>query len=204
MWENTYQLLGQIITALGGSIAVLIVFLSIFKSIFTKYIEQIIITTSEKSIEKLKNSFTRSLSAYELLLKKEFDYFESVDFIYADLIVEVLDLTDAIHNRLEKSNEEQRKDCIEHILKILNYIPVLKNKAYIYQAYIPRSILTPSLDLVGVLQNSVKIWDEALKNFGNTDIDYSGVDSTQEEIIRCIASVEAAINIRLHELSSSK
>lgn len=57
--------------------------LGVCKGIFEKYIYTQIGKSAEKELEKAKSSFSRSFTAYEILLKKEFEYYESIDKIYA-------------------------------------------------------------------------------------------------------------------------
>lgn len=57
----------EIFIQLGGTVSIIIAFLIFFKNILNKYIETIIESSAQKSIEKIKNQFSKTLSAYDLL-----------------------------------------------------------------------------------------------------------------------------------------
>lgn len=198
--------LKEILAAIGGGAAVLIGLLAFGKSIINKYIDTLIETSAEKNIRKLENRFARSLSAYEFLLKKEMNYYESIDLIYAELIVRVQDCCGEI---LEKENE--RSDRCEKARDELTYLlqntPVLKSCALQYQAYIPHDIFKANSDVIGVLQEKARIIHPELKKLfegKECEIDKPAVEDAQKEILMAIAVAEFAISRRLKILSESE
>ena len=92
--------LKDLLIELGGTISIIITCLVFLKNILKKYINTIIETSADKSIEKIKNKYSRTLTAYEILLKKEFEYYEKKDCIFADLIVDIQDFKSSTINEL--------------------------------------------------------------------------------------------------------
>ena len=93
--------LKDLIIAIGGGTTVTIILLTALKSIVEKIVEKAIDTSFEKSTIKLSNRLERTTKAYEILLKKEFDYYARVDEIdkFANVIYPA-DPSHEIHDRI--------------------------------------------------------------------------------------------------------
>lgn len=198
--------LKELLAALGGGMVVLVCFLTFGKSLVSKYLDTLIETSAEKSVKKLENRFARSMTAYEILLKKEFDYYESIDSIYANLIVRVQDCCDEILGKIEKEYSERCEKAREEYGYMLKSIPTLKNNNLQYQAYIPNEIFRANTEVIGTLQRKVgALHPEIKKLFGGDEskIDIQVVEETEKEILMAIAAAEFVISKRLKELSEN-
>lgn len=187
--------------------AVLVGFVAFGKSLVSKYIDTLIEASAEKNIKKLENRFARSMTAYEILLKKEFDYYSKIDAIYAELIVRIQDCCDEILGEIEKERPMRCEDAREELIYILQSIPVLKNYVLLYQVYIPIDIFKASAAVVDVLQEKTRILHSELKKLfddNESDIDRNAVEEAKKEIITTLAVVELSINKRLNNLAESK
>ena len=197
------KILQEVLAAIGGGVVVIIGLLTFGKSIATKFIDTLIEASAEKSIKKLENRFARSLSAYEILLKKELDYYESIDSIYAELIVRVQDCCDEIVE--EKPDYSKRCEAArEELTYLLQNIPVLKNCALQYQAYIPDDIFQINSSVIGVLQEKAKILHPELKKLFDrmeSDIDIAAIKDAEHEMLISLAAAEFSISRRLRALA---
>lgn len=75
------EILKNILTAIGGSVTVATIIFTLLRNIAEKYIGSLIENSANKELEKAKSKLSRSMSAYELLLNKEFEYYQNIDKI---------------------------------------------------------------------------------------------------------------------------
>lgn len=200
------NLLKEILIHLGGTVSIIIACLIFFKNILNKYIDTIIESSAQKSIEKLKNQFSKTLSAYELLLKKEFEYYESIDCILADLIVDIQDFKSNTINEFD-FDIEKRLDIVSNAsLRILKSIISIKRNSLLYQSYIPRSIMHNSTLVVVKLQENANLISNSFKllqDLKEDEINMEQIKSFSEDILLLIANLETSISIRLRELANT-
>ena len=200
------NLLNEILIQLGGTVSIIIVCLIFFKNILNKYIDTIIESSAQKSIEKLKNQFSKTLSAYELLLKKEFEYYESIDCILADLIVDIQDFKSNSINEFD-FDIEKRLDIVSNAsLRILKSIISIKRSSLLYQSYIPRSIMHNSTLVVVKLQENANLISNSFKllqDLKEDEINIEQIKSFSDDILLLIANLETSISIRLRELANT-
>ena len=200
------EILKELLAALGGGIIVLTGFLYFCKGIVNKYIDSLIETSAEKNIKKIENKFARSISAFELLLKKEFDFYESIDTLLAELIVHIQDChsgitePDLYEDRVSQCN--MTRDTFARLLKI---IPELKNYNLRYQPYIPKEIFSATTALISTLQNSSDVLLTELKKvFDNKieDVNVEAITEIKDCVLMDIAFLELKIKSRLNSLSN--
>ena len=199
--------LKEILAALGGGMVVLISFLTFGKSIVSKYIDTLIEASAEKNIKKLENRFARSMSAYEILLKKEFDYYESIDSTYAELIVRVQDCCAEILGRIEKEFSDRCENAKEELVFMIQCIPPLKNSTLQYQPYIPDEIFKANSMVINTLQEKVRILRlelEKLFDRNETEIDTQSVENAEKEILMAVTAAEFSISRRLRILAGNE
>lgn len=200
------NLLNEILIQLGGTVSIIIACLIFFKNILNKYIDTIIESSAQKSIEKFKNQFSKTLSAYELLLKKEFEYYESIDCILADLIVDIQDFKSNTINEFD-FDIEKRLDIVSNAsLRILKSIISIKRSSLLYQSYIPRSIMHNSTLVVVKLQENANLISNSFKllqDLKEDEINIEQIKSFSDDILLLIANLETSISIRLRELANT-
>lgn len=207
----------EIIIAIGGGTTVAVAILAIFQSIIVKMIDKAIDTSFEKSTIKLTNKLEkstikltnkleRSTRAYDVLLKKEFDYYEKVDPYMATLVPLVQDLeywsTECNKDDLEYAKEKYR----EQLLKYLQIISKIKNDVVMFQPYIPTNVFKSISALVETMQYDLqylKYVGEVLYEKNSGDIDVNKMQEIREKVLMAVAHVEYRIKNRLTELSSN-
>lgn len=199
------ELIKEVLAAIGGGAVAIVILLKLFKGIIEKYIDTMIATSAEKNIEKLKNKFARNMSAYEFLIKKEFEYYEKIDSIYAELIVIVQDISQGLCNKnkfdLNKNSELLAGDITRYVKLTMQ----LKNYIWTYQAYVPKDIFSIASGNVKVLQEKVDIINNCLMEIQKSG-DYLDEKDERvlfyEDILAHIAIMENAIKNRLETLSA--
>lgn len=190
----------ELLVALGGGTAAAIAILTIFKSLAVKLFEKAIDTSFEKSTIKLTNKLERSTKAYEILLKKEFDFYEKTDPYMATLVPLVQDLK----YYAEQSENSGKEKYRELLLQYLKMIPELKNNSVLFQPYIPEDIFTAVSTLLALMQEDMRYLGDVgtiLYEKQPGEINVEKMEEIQEKILLAIALVETRIKARLTELS---
>ena len=195
----------DLLIELGGTISIIIACLLFFKNILKKYIDTIIESSADKSIEKLKNKYSRTLTAYDILLKKEFEYYEKIDCIFADLIVDIQDFKSSTINEFGFDIEKRFDIAKSTGLKLLETIINLKKFSLLYQSYIPDNIFDYSMSIIGELQENCDLISDSLKLLGDKQEDKLNLNAIKDftsKILLLIANTEVSIKTRLQDLSN--
>lgn len=181
------ELLKYALELVGGISVVVCTTLAICKDVFEKYIYTQIKKSAEKELEKAKNSFSRSFTAYEILLKKEFQYYESIDKIYAKVIVDVQDVGFYSIEKHDLKSEFRCENLKEISLRLLQAIKELKNLNLLYQVYVPIEIFSVTGQVVIAMQDNCEL---ILNTTANV---FEGKECDEEKIKEFINSVLAEI-----------
>lgn len=195
----------DLLIELGGTISIIIACLLFFKNVLKKYIDTIIESSADKSIEKLKNKYSRTLTAYDILLKKEFEYYEKIDCIFADLIVDIQDFKSSTINEFGFDIEKRFDIAKSTGLKLLETIINLKKFSLLYQSYIPDNIFNYSMSIIEELQENCDLISNSLKFLGDKQEDKLNLNAIKDftsKILLLIANTEVSIKTRLQDLSN--
>lgn len=198
------EILEKLLIAMGGGATAIIAFLTIFKSMFFKVFDKAINTTFDKNFEKYRNKLSRRTTAYEILLKKEFDFYERLDIYLATLVPLVQDLVyymkcDETYDQ-SKQYENYRKELITY----LEIIPKFKNDCILYQSYIPEDLWIEVTSLISEMQKELKFWGETAKSLFSLeeqDININKAEEISFSILNQISKLEFSVKNRLIKLS---
>lgn len=195
--------LNDLIVAIGGGTIVLVGILTIFKNLFIKIFETGIETSFEKNLEKYRNKLSRSIKAYEILLEKEFTYYNSLDPHLATLVPLVQDLVYYSDMSQEMELAFRQTRYKENLLKFIEMVPKLKNDVVLFQPYIPTQVFDRVSNLIGAMQHNLSIWNHAGKViFGKKEgtIDLKKEEEISDVILLHVAAIESGIKSRLDQL----
>lgn len=196
--------LNNLIIAIGGGTVVLVGVLTILKNLFIKLFEAGIETSFEKNIEKYRNKLSRSTKAYEILLEKEINYYNSLDPHLATLVPLIQDLVYYSDMSIEMEITFRQTHYKDNLLKFLEMIPKLKNDIVLFQPYIPTQIFSRVSNLIGAMQHDLNVWSHAgdvvfEKNEGSIDIQKE--KEICDAILIRVAAIETGIKARLEQLT---
>jgi len=198
------ELLEKFLIAVGGGATALVAVLTIFKSMFLKVFEKAIDITFDKNIEKYRNKLSRSTAAYELLLKKEFEFYDKLDPSLATLVPLVQDLVYYARGNNDIDKPMQCEKYREHLLAYLKMIPEMKNEILLHQPYIQQNVFAAVSKLIEEMQKELFFFEETAKSlFGENDnaIDEIKAEEISKVVLMCVAHIEVVIKKRLTELS---
>ncbi len=196
----------ELLIAIGGGATVTIVLLTILKSIVSKIVDKAIDTSFEKSTIKFSNKLERTTKAYEILLKKEFDYYEKVDPYMATLVPLVQDLAYWATKSQEGDPNTAKEKYRDLLLKYLKMIPEIKNDSVLFQPYVPVGIFEAVTVLLKNMQADLQFLElEGEILFGKTEgeIDTDKLKEISDKVLMSVALIEARVKNRLTELSGS-
>jgi hypothetical protein len=177
---------------------ILPIIISIISAIWTAYIGS--------RQKKLENKLSRSIAAYDIILKKEFEYYQETDAILADLIVHINDIESSVLNDypLELPREKRCELGKASMLFFLESIPKLKNLSLKYEVYLPQHIRDTGNSVVITMQENMIILKDSLQLlFENIEqsIEKEKCNKATSSVLLSIAAARSAIIVRLKELT---
>ncbi len=194
--------LKEMLELVGGISVVVCTTLVFCKGIFQKYIYTQIEKSAEKELERAKNTFSRSFIAYEILLKKELEYYESIDKIYAEVIVDVQDVGFYSIENQDVKKESICENIKEVSLRLLQAIKDLKNLNLLYQVYVPMEIFDVTGQVVIALQDNCKLMAKTAANvFEGKECDEEKIKKFIKSVLSQIALSNTLIKTRLETLT---
>lgn len=197
----------EVLIAFGGGATATISLLLILKSIMTKLVDKTIETSFEKTKIMFTNMIERSTKAYEILLKKEFDFYEKTDSYMASLVPLVQDLVYWAKASQDVTSNDTRENYRSILLKYTQMIPMMKNDVVCFQPYIPTNIFSIYVDLLADMQDDLQYLSFVGKIiFGLEEdiIDANRLNDIRDTILKHVAIFETQVKQRLTELSSNK
>lgn len=196
------EYLGKILEIFGGVTVVALATIGFCKKIIEKYIHTQIEKTANKELEIAKSKLSRSMSAYEILLKKEFEYYQEIDKIYADLVVNIQDIRFYSNETISIDNNNRWERIKECSLIVLNYIMKLKSLNLIYQVYVPMEISKITGEVVIELQNNTILIKSTLASvFNDMKCESDRIDEFVNKVLLSVAMSNSFIRKRVEELS---
>lgn len=193
----------DVLAALGGGAVVLGILVAFGKEIIKKSVDVAIETAAQKSLKKLENQFARNMSAYEILLRKEFDYYESIDSIYSELISRVQDCCRALSGEYPHEHIGRFRIAKEELLFIGKSTIDLKSKNLKFQPYIPHEMFMVNGEVTSTLDKHTPFLFESLKKLNNNEPvdDIPMIEEIEKDILMSIAQANVTIHNRLRTLS---
>ena len=138
-------------------------------------------------------------------MKKEFEYYEKIDCIFADLIVDIQDFKSSTINEFGFDIKKRFDIAKSTGLKLLETIINLKKFSLLYQSYIPDNIFDYSMSIIGELQENCDLISDSLKLLGDKQEDKLNLNAIKDftsKILLLIANTEVSIKTRLQDLSN--
>lgn len=191
----------EFIKEYGISITIFILIIIFIVLVLIIVVKQQISSTMQKTIIKVQNRIDRKTKAYNLILEKEFEFYNNINDVFSELVIDIQDIAgyagmiDVVVNKL----------MFETIERTKNNLFKLKSLDINYNVYIPKNIWIELGKLCKDLQPSILI---ILQNFNNKmenkDIEISKLEEIRENIIRDIVIINISIDQRLKVLSNEE
>lgn len=194
----------ELILHLGGAVGIAVVFLAFVKSLIQKWLENIMNTASDKSIAKFSNSLQRKTMAYEMLLQKEFGFYEAAAKFTSSLIVDIQDYTFYSGCSEEQPGQYNIGKAKEVALRIIEGIKHFKGESLLAHTYIPDNINQASTQLISQVQTVLPVMHETIDKAisGNSSMDIiTNMRKQEDSILQCCAVLNSQIQVHLRALS---
>ncbi|GHV87865.1 hypothetical protein AGMMS50267_02250 [Spirochaetia bacterium] len=160
-----------------------------------------------KRQKHMEDKFTRSLAAYDIVLHKEFAFYEKSDAIYAQLIPCVHDIIDNLTNDphpIEFNLSDRKKIAKSNFVMFCEKTLELKNITLQYEIYLPEKMRDATSISVGAMQGSVKTIDDELKKLHSDrvgEINLQKCREVKDLLLLSFATVRGFMITRLRELT---
>jgi len=141
------QYLGATLLSLGGAAGVTLIILRIFKQTLQKWIETAIECSSEKVLATLTNDLQRRTSAYDKLLEKEFEYYDTIAPTLSDILTTAgsmpFDPTDSPSLQdMHRRTNAARADAVRSAMNSF------ESALYLYRCYYPDALFAEGQSLL--------------------------------------------------------
>lgn len=193
----------ELIAAVGGALGITLIFLTFTRGIIQKWLEAIIDKTAEKGIAKYSDTLQRQTRAYEMLLQKEFGFFEAATAFVGSTILNADDISFYLGRKTGnvKNREKAEKALTEMYIDVMTF----KRDLLLAQPYIPLSLADKCANLIDHFENKYlyTLWDVlALINDGKLTGEVKCIwEDDNEKLVSICATVNKEIMDRLNELS---
>jgi hypothetical protein len=195
----------EVLAAVGGALGIVLIILAFGKGLVQKWVETTIEKTAEKSLTKYANVLERRTKAYEMLLEKEFVFFESASEFISNLIIDIHSFSRCLRTFNDDAYSMDFEKARETALRIMSNTQVFRRDMLLAQSFIPEEIFSVCGDVLSSLQKSIPLLYMALE--------ISQEDTLEEDIMEQIKQLEdyiltdcATLNVkikrRLEELSN--
>ena len=191
---------GQLLAAVGGALGITLIIMRMCKSFIVKWVETSIATTAEKSLAKYSDTLNRHTKAYEMILEKEFTFFECANKFTSAVF---LGNEDAQHHLgLRKSKQVNFKLAEHQIKTILKKTVEFKRDILLANPYLPMSISAAASALIDFMDGEyVQAVEEILSDHDKLDENaktkFNSIDS---HLMYHCAFLNAKISDRVKEL----
>lgn len=194
----------QLLAAIGGALGIVLIIMRLGKSIIQKWVETNIESSAEKSLNKYTNLLERKTRAYEMILEKEFEFYQCATDYMSRLVFDIQAFPDYF-SRCNGGYDDARYQYTKEVSsRIDNDAQFFRRSIILLQPFIPNDLYCESIELIQNLKYSMYKLNDALE-MSVTDILPENIiepaKSLEEEIISNCSTLAASIKRRLEELS---
>ncbi len=194
----------QLLAAVGGALGIVLILMRMGKSFIEKWVETNIETTAEKSLSQYTNLLEQRTKAYELILEKEFEYFQCAANFMSNLVLDIQAFPDYFSYCNGGFNEENYQRTKSISMKITSNAEIFTRNIILAQSFIPEEMYSTSLELVRNLKYALYQLNAALEMSRETLLPENVIEPAfdcQENIVKDCGKLSAKIKERLEELS---
>lgn len=193
----------ELIAAVGGALGITLIFLAFARGIIQKWLETIIDKTAEKGIAKYSDTLQRQTRAYEMMLQKEFGFFEAATSFVGSTILNSDDISFYLGRRTDNLINVEKAESA--LTEMYTDILTFKRDLLLAQPYIPLSLAEKCKSVIDHFDNKFlyTIWDVLdLINDGKLteEVKFTWEDDEKKLVLLC-AAINKEIMDRLKELS---
>ena len=176
----------------------------LIKKVVSLTIETIFSDNSSKKMQSHINILNRRTMAYEILLKKELEYYENINDFISEIVVLIQDVC-WNYSQIDKTSdikekEKYRQASADNFKNLLKIIPKTKKDLLVFKNYSVVEITNEHTNLVCYLQENAENITEILKE-KYTKKSEEILKNITNEVLQLSALLSAVIQVRQRELS---
>lgn len=186
-------------------ILVLFILLWLIKQIVYFTINNVFSEQSSRQIQNHINTLNRKRMAYDILLKKELEYYEKISEYISDLVVQIQDIEWNYNQMLKSKNKEEKekynKWAVDNFKSILENIPKTKKDNIIYQNYADENIWASHSKIISFIQNKSEILINTLLKNKKSSKSTTIISDITKEVLLMASTTMILIQTRQKQLS---
>lgn len=199
----------EIIETYGSTVFIIVLIicacLFFIKKIVSLTVETMFSESSSKKMQSHINMLNRRTMAYEILLKKELEYYDSISDFISEVVVLIQDVYwnyIKIENCSDLESKKKYKNAsLDNLANILKLIPKTKKDALVLKNYSTEEIVNAHTDLICFIQdNSEKIANIIMKE-KFSDNNKNTLKKVNDKVLKICALLSGLVQIRQKELS---
>lgn len=197
--------ISELIAAIGGAVSVTLILLGFSKNLLQKWIETTIDTTAEQSLTKYANALERKTKAYELLLEKEFYFFESASEFMSNTIIDIQSISRHLISFSEEGTFVDLGVIKETAERIMGNVQVFKRDTLLLQSFLSEEIFLVSTDTIQHLQRLMPLLSKIIDYSNELPLSKDDIDTikkAEEFVLSDCVILSLKIKNRLVELST--
>jgi len=176
----------------------------LIKKVVSLTIETIFSDNSSKKMQSHINILNRRTMAYEILLKKELEYYENINDFISEIVVLIQDVC-WNYSQIDKTSDIKEKEIYrqasaDNFKNLLKIIPKTKKDLLVFKNYSVVEITNEHTNLVCYLQENAENITEILKE-KYTKKSEEILKNITNEVLQLSALLSAVIQVRQRELS---
>lgn len=159
------------------------------KIVFTKIVEKTIDSRLQKEVERFKNDISRKKMAYEIIINREFDYYEEVSKNFSHMMTYMSSISTIME--LERTDSD-KVEVYQYVKKYQECVFNVMNLSIARSPFLPKEL---ALELLRKSSELVKI------PIIDSDTGEIMIEGKDERISEIIGQINKMINDHLHEIS---
>ena len=179
--------------------------LFLIKKIVSHTVETIFSESSSKKLQSHINLLNRRSMAYEILLKKELEYYDNISDFISEVVVLIQDVywnyTKTENCSDSESKKKYKKNSLDNLTNILELIPKTKKDALVLKNYSTKEIVDAHTDLICFIQNNAKKISNIIMKEKFSSENKSKLRKLTDEVLKISAYLSGLVQIRQKELS---
>jgi len=198
------EFLKEVLVAVGGGLGIVLFFLAVLKGVIEKWVNTAIEKTAEKNLAKYANILERRTKAYEMLLEKEFAFFDKAFEFISALVINIQNFSYYMGIDYEYPAEINLEKAKETSISILKSTSKFKRDSLLAESYLTEDIRAASAKIIVDLQKANPLMYNAMKKTIEDVLDEGTIKQILEieelTLMNC-AQLSTIIKMRLEKLS---
>jgi len=152
----------------------------------------------------LEDNLARSKVAYDIILDKEFMFYEKIDIIYADIIPSILNIINSLTNEYDYEFSERQELIAKGFKVLFKAAPELKRLCLTYEIYLSEDVKEYNYNAVEAIQSFSHFVIDEVQNLASDKIDITKCHEAKSTVLEACSLARFTIVFRLQQVANPK